>query len=82
MSTRCHDASIYMLTYIYIYVYVYVHVQYQRKQAEYYKRIPKPTHKANENPLTLRKKPPRETGHPTHKKMNDALGFRFWAADD
>ena len=40
-----------MLTYIYIYVYGYVNVQYQCKQAEYYKRIPKHTYKANENPL-------------------------------
>ena len=36
---------------VYIYVYVYVNVQYQRKQAEYYKRIPKQINKANENPL-------------------------------
>ena len=34
-----------------IYVYIYVNVQYQRKQAEYYKRIPKQINKANENPL-------------------------------
>ena len=50
-----------MLTYIY--VYVYVNVQYQRKQAEYYKRIPKPTYKANENPL-------RGTNAQTDKRTN------------
>ena len=31
---------------------------------------------------SIAEKTPRGTGHPTHKKMNDALGFRFWAADD
>ena len=54
---------------VYIYVYVYVNVQYQRKQAEYYKRIPKQINKANENPL--RGTNAQRTHKQTHKRTEN-----------
>ena len=53
---------------VYIYVYGYVNVQYQRKQAEYYKRIPKQIDKANENPL-------RGTNAQTNAQTHNAQKF-------